>query len=223
MTMMTAALRPSVAMVAERRQPSAANDRDVSDEELIGRLADGDTEALEAIYDRYGHLVFSTAMRVVRDAQLAEDLSQDIFLRLWRQPEKYVAQKGRFVSWLLAVTRNLAVDRVRAWRRRLNHESASPDQEERELPAGEGYDPVRAAQLAEQRQVVREAMGCLSPQQRQVIELAYFGGFSQREVADRLGTPLGTVKTRVRAGMMRLRKALEARGEGWDRVPGLSG
>ena len=185
---------------------------DLLDEELMARLLYRDLEAFETIYDRYGDLVYSTALRILRDSHLAEDVSQEIFLRLWRRPERYVAQKGRFLTWLLSVARNRAVDEVRSRGRRYRYETASPEQQEREVPTGDAHDPALATELADQRRAVRTALASLPPEQRQVIELAYFGGLTQQEMADLLGQPLGTVKTRIRLGMQKLRPALKREG-----------
>ncbi len=180
----------------------------LADEELMRRLFYGDKLAFEALFDRYGDLVYSTALRVLRDAHLAQDISQEIFVRIWRKPESYVAERGRFLTWLISITRNRAVDEVRSRGRRQRYETASPEEQERELPAGEENDPALNAQLAEQAHVVRAALAELPPEQREVIELAYFGGLTQQEIADRLSQPLGTVKTRIRLGMQKLRAAL---------------
>ncbi len=182
--------------------------KQLRDEELMQRLLHKDKRAFEAIFDRYGDLVYSTSLRVLRDAHLAQDVSQEIFVRLWRKPESYVAERGRFLTWLISVTRNRAVDEIRSRSRRLRHETASPEEQEREIPAGEANDPALNAQLAEQARTVRAALTELPPEQRQVIELAYFGGLTQQEISDRLDQPLGTVKTRIRLGMQKLRAAL---------------
>ncbi len=181
---------------------------ELDDQELMRRLVLCDKLALEKIFDRYGDLVYSTALRVLRDPHLAEDVSQEIFVRLWRKPDSYVAERGRFPTWLISVTRNRAVDEVRSRGRRQRHETASPEEQERELPAGNAIDPAVNAQLAEESRVVRAALAELPREQREVIELAYFGGFTQQEIADRLSQPLGTVKTRIRLGMQKLRAAL---------------
>ena len=180
------------------------------------RVAYRDLEAFRALYDRYGNLVYSTTLRIVRDVHLAQDMVQDIFLTLWRKPDSYVAQRGRFATWLISVARNRAVDEIRSRQRRYRHETASPEQQERELPASEQDDPALSAELADQRRLILAALAELPPEQRQVIELAYFGGLTQQEIAQRLSQPLGTVKTRVRLGMQKLRAALplEVRGEG---------
>ncbi len=181
------------------------------DEELMERLFYRDLKAFETLYDRYGDLVYSTALRIIRDVPLAEDISQEIFLRLWRWPEKYVAQRGRFLTWLLSVTRNRAVDEVRSRGRRYRYETptlSGGEQEPQQVKADDAHDPALVAQLAEQRRAVRAALAELPPEQRQLIELAYFGGLTQQEMAHLLGQPLGTVKTRIRLGMQKLRAAL---------------
>lgn len=180
----------------------------LDDEELMQRLAYRDLVAFRALYDRYGNLVYSAALRVVRDAQIAEDMVQEIFLRIWRKPESYVAQRGRFVTWLTSVTRNRAVDEVRSRGRRFRHETASPEEQERELPSSEQDDPALTAELSDQRRLILAALKQIPPEQREIIELAYFGGLTQQEIAERLSQPLGTVKTRIRLGMQKLRAAL---------------
>jgi RNA polymerase sigma-70 factor (ECF subfamily) len=180
----------------------------LDDEELMLRLAYRDLVAFRALYDRYGNLVYSAALRVVRDAQIAEDMVQEIFLRIWRKPESYVAQRGRFVTWLTSVTRNRAVDEVRSRGRRFRHETASPEEQERELPASEQDDPALTAELSDQRRLILAALKQIPAEQREIIELAYFGGLTQQEIAERLSQPLGTVKTRIRLGMQKLRAAL---------------
>lgn len=189
--------------------PSRADDRDLRDEELVHRLSRGDVGVLEAIIDRYQNLVYSTARRIIGDDHLAEDISQEVFLRLWRHSEKYEGKKGRFTTWLLSITRNRAVDELRRRRRRFLHETASWEQQGLEPPASDSSNPAASAELAELHGTAREALARLSPQQRQVIELAYLGGLTQREVADHLSQPLGTVKTRIRKAMLTLREMLK--------------
>jgi len=188
----------------------------LDDEELMQRLSYRDLEAFTALYDRYGALVYSTTLRIVRDVHLAQDMVQEIFLRLWRKPDSYVAQRGRFSTWLTSVARNRAVDEIRSRNRRYRHETASPEQQERELPDAGDNDPALTAELADQRRLILAALAGLPVEQRQVIELAYFRGLTQQEIAESLGQPLGTVKTRIRLGMQKLRAALtlELRWEG---------
>lgn len=180
----------------------------LDDEELMERLHFRDLQAFRALYQRYGNLVYSASLRVVRDTQIAEDMVQEIFLRIWRKPDAYVAQRGRFVTWLTSVTRNRAVDEVRSRSRRYRHETASPEEQEREFAAPDSNDPALTAELSDQRRLILAAMSGIPSEQREVIELAYFGGLTQQEIAERLSQPLGTVKTRIRLGMQKLRSAL---------------
>ena len=188
--------------------PEESSYAGLDDEELMQRLVYRDLWAFRALYDRYGNLVYSAALRVVRDAQIAEDMVQEIFLRIWRKPDSYVAQRGRFVTWLTSVTRNRAVDEIRSRGRRFRYETASPEEQERELAAPDTNDPALTAELADQRRLILAALAQIPQEQRQIIELAYFGGFTQQEIAQRLSQPLGTVKTRIRLGMQKLRVAL---------------
>src|SRR2546428_8881433 len=172
------------------------------------RLVYRDLQAFRALYSRYGNLVYSTSLRVVRDAQIAEDMVQEIFLRIWRKPERYVSQRGRFATWLTSVTRNRAVDAIRSRNRRFRYESASPEEQERDFAGPERDNPALTAELSDQRRLILAALAGIPSEQRQIIELAYFGGLTQQEIATRLSQPLGTVKTRIRLGMQKLRAAL---------------
>jgi RNA polymerase sigma-70 factor (ECF subfamily) len=188
--------------------PEEAIYQGLNDEELMERLAFNDLLAFRALYKRFGNIVYSTSLRIVRDGQVAEDVTQEIFLRIWRKPESYVPQRGRFLTWLTSVTRNRAVDEVRSRNRRYRHETASPEQQEREIAGPETDDPALTAELSDQRRLILTAMAGLPQEQREVIELAYFGGLTQQEISERLSQPLGTVKTRIRLGMQKLRAAL---------------
>jgi len=180
----------------------------ITDQELMVGLSEGEVEALERLYDRYSSLVFSIAVRVLTDRQLAEDVTQEVFLRLWRRPWSYDPGRGKFRSWLMSVTRNRSIDERRRVVRRLRQEDRDDDGMP-EIPApGRFHDPQLEAVLADERRAVREAMTRLPPAQREVIELAYFGGLTQVEVAALTGEPLGTVKTRIRLGIQKLRVAL---------------
>ena len=184
-----------------------------TDEELMAGLLGQQIEALSALYDRYSSLVFSVSLRVLYDWQLAEDVTQEVFLRLWQRPESYDPSRGRLLSWLMSVTRNRAIDeRRRIGRRQRSEEGEEPMFELRDQDAT--GDPALGATLAESRRVVRAAMALLPAAQREVLELAYFGGLTQTEIAERLQVPLGTVKTRVRLGMRKLRDTLEEEGQG---------
>jgi len=183
------------------------NSAPATDEGLMALLAKGDIAAFEALYDRYGMLVYSTALRVAREVHLAEDITQDVFVRIWRHPDRYVPQRGYFVPWLLSVARNGAVDQVRSRSRRDRREIAG-EVPEQVFSTGDRDDPALMAELADERQKVQQALSRLSPEQRRTIEMAYFGGYTQQEIAVLTSQPLGTVKTRIRLGMRKLRVLL---------------
>lgn len=183
-----------------------------SDESLMAAIATHDERAFSALYDRYADLVFSASLRVLLDRQLAEDATQDIFVRLWQRPETFVPARGRFLSWLMSVTRNRSVDELRSRGRRSRREAATMEGAEApaaNVPSSHLDDPAHAAQVLEQQLEVRAALETLPVDQRKALELAYFGGLTQQEIAFALHEPLGTVKTRIRLGMQKLRAALE--------------
>ncbi len=174
-------------------------------------IAARDDVAFSVLYDRYIDLVYSTALRVLADAQLAEDMAQDVFVRLWRRPETFVSERGRFLSWLMSVTRNRSVDELRARGRRRKREGiggTESDDAMAAVPADECDGPAHRAQLHEEQLLVRAALKRLPREQQAALELAYFGGLTQQEIAAELHEPLGTIKTRIRLGMQKLRGAL---------------
>ena len=186
------------------------------DDELMDRLASQDLSAFEALYDRYGDLVYSVSLRVVGDSYVAEDVTQDVFLRVWRRPDQFDVRRGKFVTWLLSVARNRSIDHRRSQSRRMRHEQLpSAEGEEDLLPStDERDDPAVATVIADDRAAVRTAMEVLPAEQKLAIQLAYFGGLTQQEIANKLSQPLGTVKTRIRLGMQKMRVALEERRQG---------
>jgi len=152
------------------------------------------------LYDRYSSVVYAVALRVLGDTGSAEDVLQEVFLQLWRNPSAFDAARGSLGSWLAVITRNRAIDSLRKRRPETDIEdvvlSVSPDL------AGE-------AELARASQKVRGVMGTMTPVQRSALEMAYWEGMSHSEIANKTGEPLGTVKTRIRAGLMMLRKAFQ--------------
>jgi len=180
---------------------------DHGDEELVARVQAGDEQAFELLYRRYADLVYSIALRILADPALAQDVAQEVFLRLWRAPASYDSARGRFVSWIVSVARNRAVDEVRLRGRRRRRELTGND-----LPVepadGGADDPSLSAESESERTAVRRALRSLPEEQRVALELAYFGGFTQQEIAALLHQPLGTVKTRTRLAMKKLRLAL---------------
>jgi RNA polymerase sigma-70 factor (ECF subfamily) len=183
------------------------------DEELMDRLAGRDLAAFEALYDRYGDLVYSVSLRVVGDTYVAEDVTQDVFVRVWRRPEQFDMRRGKFVTWLLSVARNRSIDHRRSQARRMRHEALpATDEDEDVLPSDDSRDdPAAATVLSDDCAAVRAALDVLPPDQKLAIQLAYFGGLTQQEIANKLGQPLGTVKTRIRLGMQKMRGALQPR------------
>lgn len=174
------------------------------DPELVARLQRRDPQALAELYDRYGRLLYSLILRVVRDSGIAEDLVQETFLRVWNRVQGFDGAKGALAPWLLAVARNRAIDYLRSagGRERNAMEFAETDH-----PALY-TDMEQGILTSDQARAVKRALEKLSPQQRQVIELAYFEGLSQTEMAERMNQPLGTVKTWVRTALKNLRDDL---------------
>lgn len=173
----------------------------LSDAELVALLREQPTDGIAALYDRYGRLVYSVALRVVLDRGAAEEVTQDVFMRCWRTIASYRPEQGSLSTWLLTIARNRAVDELRSRRgkearREVSEELLGP------LSIDVGFDEVLL------RNEVRQALVGLPKAQREVIELAFWGGMSRREIAEQLSLPLGTVHTRLRLAMDKLREAL---------------
>ena len=187
-----------------------------SDEELIGRLARGDLEALEELYRRYARPVFSLALRVLGDGPEAEEVTQDVFERAWRHARSYDQTRGRAATWLMSMTHHISVDALRRRQRRPQTVAGENGALALQLVADPGRDVADIANERLDGYEIRRALDTLPVAQRQAIELAFFGGMSHVEIAAMLGDPLGTVKARIRRGMERLRATL---GElAWDEV-----
>lgn len=181
-------------------------DARTSDEELMVMVAGGRPEALEAIYDRYAGLSYSLALRILGDRGAAEEVVQDTFVTLWRKAETYKSESGKVHSWLLRIVRNRAIDELRRQRSPVRQDQAYQ-------PASEMlYDPseVDAIRSTELRSVIGDALEELPTNQRAVVEMAYMEGLSQREISEHTGVPLGTVKTRTRLALRKLRQTLES-------------
>ncbi|MCW2569108.1 MAG: sigK [Mycobacterium sp.] len=181
----------------------------VADRELVTRLAARDGGALDLLYQRYGRPAYSLALRVTADSGFAEDVVQEVFLALWRDPSRYDPGRGGFASWLLSMTHHKAVDAVRREESLRRRRQAATDDTVAmmdETGTGPGVDEEVWTVLRGER--VRKALRELPGPQREALTLAYFGGFTQREVASLTDTPLGTVKTRMLAGMRKLRQSL---------------
>jgi RNA polymerase sigma-70 factor (ECF subfamily) len=183
---------------------------EASDGTLVARAAGGDEYALAQLYDRYGAVLYAVAYRVVGQRVDAEEVVVDAFFQAWRDAARFDAGRGSVAGWLTTIARSRALDLVRA-RARRERAAGGAAAEQPGTPPTMGEAPATPAASLEQderRRHVRLALDALSPSQRQAIELAYFEGLSHSEIADRLQEPLGTVKTRVRLGMQKLREAL---------------
>ena len=194
------------------------------DSELMARVAAGDHEAFATLYDRHVRAVYGAVLRYLRDPSAAEEVVQETYLAMWQRPDRYAADKGSLVGWLFSIARNRAVDRLRAASRRPLVVGLAPgpsDGSENDLermmalgrPVGSGAVADEPSDVAERRwvqAVVRAALDGMAEPERQVLVLAYDDGLTQTEIAERLGWPLGTVKTRTRCAMLRLRAMLES-------------
>jgi RNA polymerase sigma-70 factor, ECF subfamily len=175
--------------------------------QLVRRVAQGDRDAFAALYDLYAKPLYSLALRILNDPKEAEDVLQDVFLRIWEKAGAFDEAGGKPFSWVVTMTRNKAIDRIRSRQRhsRLFEEasgSIEATSSEAAAPAPAGVEQDEAAQ-------VRTALNALPKEQRQAIELAFFGGLTHSEIAAALREPLGTVKARIRRGMLQLRDCLE--------------
>jgi RNA polymerase sigma-70 factor, ECF subfamily len=189
-------------------QPLPLRASSIADEEdraALGRISGGELAALEDLYDRYKTMAYSIAYRITNDATLAEDVVQDAFLGAWRNAARYVEGRGSVKTWLLSIVHHRAIDAIR--RRRPTTELPEIDAG---LPEALTLPDVWAEVSASLDSVtVREALVALSDVQREALELAYFGGLTQQEIAERTGAPLGTVKSRMRLGLLAMRRSLE--------------
>jgi RNA polymerase sigma-70 factor, ECF subfamily len=172
---------------------------------LIRRVASGEQSALTAIYDATNRLVFGLILRIVIDRATAEEVLLDVYTQVWRQASTYDTNRGVPLAWIMTIARSRAIDRVRAGRQ--DQQRREPLESIGEVSAA-GISPEDASVYSERRRLLRTALETLSPEQREVIELAYYSGLSHSEIAVKLGQPLGTVKTRTRLGMMKLRDML---------------
>jgi RNA polymerase sigma-70 factor (ECF subfamily) len=197
----------------ERRPMESLSGADAQDRDLVARLRAGDEAAFRGLFDRYASTANALALRVVRQAHLAEEIVQEVFLAVWRSPEGYDGARGSVRSWLMGMVHHRAVDAVRreeAHRRRADSLAAHTRDETAPDPAD---DVVAAIGRPEERRLVLAALDELPTEQRQVLELMYFDGLTQTQIAERTGLPLGTVKSRTVLGMRRMRTALG----GWER------
>jgi RNA polymerase sigma-70 factor (ECF subfamily) len=189
---------------------SGARSATIDDDRLaVDRMAQGDTSSLAVLYDRHARAIYSLAIRILSDAAEAEDVVQDVFTQAWRQASRYDAARAPVAGWLLIITRARSLDRLRRRRSRIT----ATELDER-TPHPRDPDPNQELQAitAEQAERLRGALGALPDGQRTAIELAYYQGLTQTDIAERLQQPLGTIKTRIRTGLLKLRAALGGAG-----------
>jgi RNA polymerase sigma factor (sigma-70 family) len=200
---------PTVSDFPRVTEAGARRDRaHLSDEALLALCSRADESALGELYDRYGRVAYGLALRIVRDRALAEDVVQEAFLGVWRSAGAFLAEQGKPSTWILTLVHRRAVDLVRREERR----RAEPLDDDAQHDQARSEATDEEAWLRAQRQVVQAALRKLPAEQREAIELAYYGGFTQSELAERLGQPLGTIKSRMFTGLKRLRELLAEAG-----------
>ena len=185
------------------------DDRSVPDRELLARIRRGDSSALDVLHGRYASPVYSLVWKVLQNPEEAEDVTLEVFWQIWRQADRYDPSRGTPPAWIFTVARSRAIDRLRARHRREDRTISFDDPGANLDPLDEEASPDQVASFRQTRDAVREAMKALSAVQREAVELAFFKGLTHVEIAERLKQPLGTVKTRIRQGLIRLRKQLD--------------
>ena len=180
---------------------------ELDDREVMASIVRQDRGALEALCSRYSGAVYSLAMHMLRDSGAAEEVTQDVFFSVWRRASSYQADRGSVTAWLFSIAHHRTIDELR--RRRRDHERLQFDVDLSNKPSGDGGgDPVEYTSTRFKRGQLDEALESLKPEQREIVVLAYFGGLTHSEIAARLEQPLGTVKTRMRSGLRKLREVL---------------
>ena len=172
----------------------------------VHRCAEGDQQAIASLYDESSRYVYGLAVRILRDAADAEEVTIDVFSQVWRSAGTFATQRGSVLSWLVMLVRSRSIDRLRTQSSRVRHKE-EPIETQFSLQ-DEAANPEESTAMLQEHQRIREALDRLTPEQRELLELAYYGGLSQSELAVRMGQPLGTVKTRIRMGMMKMRELL---------------
>jgi RNA polymerase sigma-70 factor (ECF subfamily) len=186
--------------------------RNEDDIRLLLRVQRRDQTALSELYDRYSSLVYTIVLRVVKATDEAEDLVQEVFMQIWNKAASFSQDKGSVYTWIVTIAKRKAIDRLRS--KDIIHKGESLSEEEQyiEIPdAAYMTNPLHAAMSAEYERIIRKGLDELSVEQRTAIELSYFDGYTQEQIAQRLNIPLGTVKTRQRQGLIKLRDILKSR------------
>ncbi len=195
----------------ESPQSEPPDERHRIDAQLVQRIAQGDKQAFAELYDRFSGPLYGTALRIVRDATEAQDIVHDAFVTLWEKAANFETERGSAFSWVITLVRNRAIDRVRMRRRRAELLAESVPSDLGYAESSNAPSVEDAAALGDDARVVRAAVATLPPEQQRALELAFFGGLTQEEIARKLSEPLGTVKARIRRGLLKLRDALASR------------
>ena len=191
--------------------PTPSDERAEADARLVQRMARGDKAALAEIYDRFSRPLYATALRIVSDPTDAQDLVQDTFVALWEKAGTFERERGTAFAWAVTFVRNRSIDRVRSRRRRSEILAAAAPDELGYRDDGAGPAADASAASGDQARAVRAAVAALPTEQKRALELAFFGGLTQQEIAAQLSEPLGTVKARIRRGLLKLRDSLAHR------------
>jgi len=181
------------------------------DQTLLARIANGDSQALDLLYERYARAVYSLAVRMVGAGEPAEDVVQETFWRVWRRSSTFQSQRGSVAGWIYGIAHNLSIDELRRQRTRPALVYDTEEQPVLRVLPDARQDVVASVEEQERRRLIAEALQQITAEQRQALELAYFGGLSQSQIAEQLHSPIGTVKTRIRLGLRKLREILAAR------------
>ncbi len=201
---------PARSYNSEPSQASLLTTKAAEDAALLVKVEQGDQQAMGLLFDRYSGIVYSVALRVLKDTGQAEDVTQDIFIQIWKKPGAFISGRGSLGAWLVVVARNRAIDSLR--RRR-------PTDSVEDVVLAASTDLAAEAERNALIEKVRAYMHQLPPEQRKSVEMAYFEGLSHSEIAEKTGDPLGTVKTRIRLALITLRKAMQGKAPPGSPVP----
>ena len=181
----------------------------LDDSTLLQQIAAADSTALGLLYDRYGRLIYSISFQIVNDAILAEEVTQDVFVQVWKKASTYDSTQGKVTTWLISIARNRTIDQLR--RRKIRPESRSVAWDDCCEDNADSSIPIELGVIdTERRTVLLTALSALPTDQREALSLAYFNGMTQQEIADTLHQPLGTIKTRIRLALQKLRTTIES-------------
>jgi RNA polymerase sigma-70 factor, ECF subfamily len=192
----------NIPLTQETAEPS---EREQDWTALVARIASGDQQAMSLLYNGTNRLIFGLILRILGDRSMAEEVLLDVYAQVWRQAERYDTSRGAPLGWITTIARSRAIDRLRSERHNLQQDELN---EATTSEPARASNPETATAMSEMREIVKAALDGLPPEQREVIELSYYSGFTQTEIAERLGQPLGTIKTRTRLGMIKLREVL---------------